>query len=466
MGHTRKTLLVLLFLFGTLNGVRAPDCDHDGVPDDEDVDDDNDGEVDEGEPCGDSDGDGVLNMDDPDYNEAQFEESTNTVIPTYPSCLTPNISWNIKDMISVTPSVETPELCQRICKAEPRCVALTWTDSFFPVFPLSCVTYSSTDNITQCENCISGPPVCPCSIPGRWEALQDNTDKVSGILVIGSSYWSTSSSFEFWSPANNTKEENRTLADYPRNMQFGPTANFVAGHLVACHTDSCERYDNGAWIKIANTRSGRYYHSSAQSDDRILLIGGIDSRSTEWIPMDGGPSKQGSFDVRHGGSHCTIQVSSDVIVVTGGHYSFDYVTEYKLAGDATETVMTPLITGRHGHACGVYGQADGQQMLLATGGQDDYKYILSTEVAVYSAGSPLVWIEVEGGELPTPRIDLRVTVVNNVLYITGGSGEDKRLTSVLSWDPAGQTWQEVGNLTVARDQHAAVAVSTSFIDCM
>ena len=75
MGHTRKTLLVLLFLFGTLNGVRAPDCDHDGVPDDEDVDDDNDGEVDEGEPCGDSDGDGVLNMDDPDYNEAQLDNS-------------------------------------------------------------------------------------------------------------------------------------------------------------------------------------------------------------------------------------------------------------------------------------------------------------------------------------------------------------------------------------------------------
>ena len=143
-------------------------------------------------------------------------------------------------------------------------------------------------------------------------------------------------------------------------------------------------------------------------------------------------------------------------------------------------------------------------MLLATGGRDDYKYISSTEVlvwwktvvlaelegscwriygiqnggrqtelkllhnqvAVYSAGSPLVWIEVEGGELPTPRIDLRATVVNNVLYITGGSEEDKRLTSVLSWDPAGQTWQEVGNLTVARDQHAAVAVPTSFIDCM
>ena len=96
MGCTMETILVLLFLFGTLHGIRAPDCDHDGVPDVVDVDDDNDGIVDEGEPCGDSDGDGVLNMDDPDYNEAQFEENTNTVIPTYPSCLTPNISWNIK----------------------------------------------------------------------------------------------------------------------------------------------------------------------------------------------------------------------------------------------------------------------------------------------------------------------------------------------------------------------------------
>ena len=70
-----EILLVLFFVLGTLHGIRAPDCDHDGVPDDEDVDDDNDGEVDEGEPCGDSDGDGVLNKDDPDYNEAQFEDS-------------------------------------------------------------------------------------------------------------------------------------------------------------------------------------------------------------------------------------------------------------------------------------------------------------------------------------------------------------------------------------------------------
>ena len=40
MGRVMETILVLLFLLGTLHGIRAPECDRDGVPDDEDVDDD------------------------------------------------------------------------------------------------------------------------------------------------------------------------------------------------------------------------------------------------------------------------------------------------------------------------------------------------------------------------------------------------------------------------------------------
>ena len=49
-------------------------------------------------------------------------------------------------------------------------------------------------------------------------------------------------------------------------------------------------------------------------------------------------------------------------MVTGGEYTFDYVTEYKLTNDATETVMTPMINGRSGHACAVYREAGGQQV--------------------------------------------------------------------------------------------------------
>ena len=90
--------------------------------------------------------------------------------------------------------------------------------------------------------------------------------------------------------------------------------------------------------------------------------------------------------------------------------------------------------------------------------------LLSNQVAVYSAGSPLVWREVEGGELPTPRYGLRATVVGDVLYVSGGF-DGHYLTSVLSWNPAWENWQEVGNLAVARQYHAAVAVPTSVVAC-
>ena len=76
--------------------------------------------------------------------------------------------------------------------------------------------------------------------------------------------------------------------------------------------------------------------------------------------------------------------------------------------------------------------------------------LLHNQVAVYSAGSPLVWREVEGGELPTPRHGLRATVVGESIYVTGGYDGRNYLTSVLWWKPAGETWQEVGNLTVGR----------------
>ena len=150
-------------------------------------------------------------------------------------------------------------------------------------------------------------------------------------------------------------------------MSEGPTANFVAGQLVACYDYSCEKYNDidNSWTKIADTRSPRQYHSSAQHEDRILLIGGEYSSSTEWISTDGGESQVGPWIVRHGWSHCTIQVSSDLIVVTGGSSTLDYVTEYQLTGDASETRMTSLITGRDRHACGVYREAGGEQVRIS-----------------------------------------------------------------------------------------------------
>ena len=86
-------------------------------------------------------------------------------------------------------------------------------------------------------------------------------------------------------------------------------------------------------------------------------------------------------------------------------------------------------------------------------------------MAVYSSGSQLEWREVEGGQLPSPRFGLRATLVDDILFVTGGYDGANYLTSILSWDPVAESWQQAGDLAVARHYHAAVAVPTSLVEC-
>ena len=74
------------------------------------------------------------------------------------------------------------------------------------------------------------------------------------------------------------------------------------------------------------------------------------------------PSQPGSFDTRHGDSHCTLQISNEIIIVTGGFEAESYVTEYHLSGDGNETPLSPMTQPRYEHACGVYRGAGGEQV--------------------------------------------------------------------------------------------------------
>ena len=86
------------------------------------------------------------------------------------------------------------------------------------------------------------------------------------------------------------------------------------------------------------------------------------------------------------------------------------------------------------------------------------------QVATYTVGS-LEWREVESGNLPTEREYLRAAVIDNVIYVTGGEDDNNYFTSILAWDSSTESWQHVGNLTVGRTGHAAVAVPHSMIEC-
>ena len=186
----------------------------------------------------------------------------------------------------------------------------------------------------------------------------------AGILVIGGN--PPVYSVEFWSNTN-ADQSSCQLSDYPRQMSQEPTVNFVANKLVACWDKSCDIYQEGAWNHLQDTIVGRRFHSSVSLEDKLLLIGGTYSRSTEFIPVDGSGASPGPFTVRHGYEHCTMKINEDVIVVTGGgggavdDKTESLVTKYQLS-DGRETALTPLTQGRYAHACGVYQDLDGQQV--------------------------------------------------------------------------------------------------------
>ena len=191
----------------------------------------------------------------------------------------------------------------------------------------------------------------------------------SGILVLAGDDSAAWKSVEFWSTLD-PDEASCTMNDYPRMMSAGPTVNLVSDRLVGCYYDRCEVYRNGSWQHLQDTLHAREWHSSAKTDDAVLLIGGYYSEeTTEWIPIDGSPAHPGPFFIRHWYKHCTIQVNALAIVVTGGrtstydHYYQDYVTEYKL-NDVTETPLTPLLKPRSEHACGSFLNDNGQQVTI------------------------------------------------------------------------------------------------------
>merc|ERR1712020_61811 len=100
-----------------------------------------------------------------------------------------------------------------------------------------------------------------------------------------------------------------------------------------------------------------------------------------------------------------------MVVVSGGINTEELVTLYHL-GSGEETPLSSMNRGRLNHACAVYQDAAGQQVLLITGGyshSDGYSDLSTTEVAVYSTDYQLEWREVEGGKLPSPRWGLRAT---------------------------------------------------------
>jgi len=238
---------------------------------------------------------------------------------------------------------------------------------------------------------------------------------------------------------------------------YGNTATALGEELVVCYNVTCwQLTEDSGWDVLAVTKESRRYHSAASTSQGLLLLGGSDSPETTEILQDN-QSLQG-FTLSPGRkNHCSIQVNPSTIILTGGSQTTSTVTEISnLENDEVLSRDLPsLVTGRRNHACGAYTIAPAQQVLLVTGGEDGFfTYLDSTEILSYPDGTH--WRK--AGALPSPSFGVRAAKVDGVLHLTGGWSDAGDSSLVFSWDPVGEVWNEVGQLSSVRSEHAVAEV--------
>jgi len=262
---------------------------------------------------------------------------------------------------------------------------------------------------------------------------------------------------EFWSPA--PEEVHCTLPPLPEGMA-DLTVSSVSGKVVSCYLGSCYLFTGAAWGTLAHTVEQRWWHTASVIGERLLLAGGYwipSATSTELLPVDGGESEL-SFSLHPGRyHHCAIQPSPTTIILTGGMDTPTLVTEYSGPVEEVTTRELPsLQQGRWDHACGVY-----DKTLIVAGGYYSGP-LRSVELYDYSLGAEGHWRETT--PLPSPRSDLRGSMVGGVFHVTGGYDNDaKYVEDILSWDPVTESWAQAGKMAVARGYHAITEVPVASV---
>ena len=145
-----------------------------------------------------------------------------------------------------------------------------------------------------------------------------------GLLVLGGYGGSnTTRSVEYWS-----SEVKCSLPDLSRDMNFGPSVNFIQDTVVACYDGACDKLQDGAWVKLADTLHDRRHHTTAVTADSIVLMGGKNSPTTaELVRVKGGAGSGEGFSLDSGRQyHCSVQISASVLGITGGYDTSSQVT--------------------------------------------------------------------------------------------------------------------------------------------
>ena len=95
-----------------------------------------------------------------------------------PSCLRSGITWDQSNIIATEIDMATPEDCQNSCSHMYSCVGFTWLSEDSSIFSRGCLMFSEVAEELSWDECISGTPICLCTVHGECKEQDMNMIQV------------------------------------------------------------------------------------------------------------------------------------------------------------------------------------------------------------------------------------------------------------------------------------------------
>merc|ERR1711892_131117 len=275
------------------------------------------------------------------------------------------------------------------------------------------------------------------------------------ILLSGGAY--TFTSVEVFSPSTGLSCSLPSLPDLRDGHTMDSTLICGGGNP----SSTCLTFSSGKWI-TSHRISNRYAHTSWETGQGVVLMGGDDHPTTSEIVQMGeeqGQQGEPSFPMKYSTRFaCSMaDLTNPTVIITGGLNTMQTVSRYGAQGFVE--ALPALVVGRQVHGCGSYlRDADGTQVFLVAGGLDSSgNRISSTEVLTTSSSA---WSLTT--PLPRTLIYLSCVTAGGKLYATGGYDDDEVFgdprDEVLAWLDEEQQWVEQGKMMIGRYYHAAAAI--------
>ena len=170
----------------------------------------------------------------------------------------------------------------------------------------------------------------------------------------------------------------------------GATGAIVSGRPVICggqsrgfgtYRSECYHHSKttNTWTFLTPMTTKRSFTASVPLNGKLWVMGGYAPNnnilsSTEFLPLDGGPSQPGPELPSPRNGHCAVTLSSGQVMLLGGAYPENKsVIRFDLDTQTFNTSLPSMRFDRYAFGCTVFNSAmhDNREVVLAVGGDGE-----------------------------------------------------------------------------------------------